>query len=168
MQEGCRIVALVGVSLLAISNPSAANDWMAVRASELLRERSGSVAVTVGGVFEAEGKSATGRLSAYCIDKVTVVNIEARDLFLGMSPVQFKYQVDGEAAKTAQWDACVGGECMGIWNDKSVAFLRELFDKRELRIEITRNHHQPITASFHISGARTSLEALANNCGWKT
>lgn len=137
-------------------------------ASELLRELSGSVAVTMGGVFEAEGKSATRRLSDYCMDNATVVNIEARDLFLGISPIQFRYQVDGGAAKAVQWDACVGGECMGIWNDKSVAFQRELFDKRELKIEIIRDHRQPITASFHVSGARTNLEALANSCGWSS
>lgn len=168
MQEKCRIFALVGAPLLAMSSPAAANDWMAVRAGELLRERSGSVAVTVGGVFNAEGKSATGRLSAYCMDNATVVTIEASDLFLGMSPIHFKYQLDGGAAKSVQWDACVGGECMGVWNDKSVAFLRELFDRQELKIEIIRNHQQPIMASFHVSGARTNLEALAHRCGWKS
>ena len=60
----------------------------------------------VGGTLVEQRGKRIGRLSAYCADNSTVVNVESETTYFGSS---VRYSLDGGNPQTSQWDIGQGG-----------------------------------------------------------
>ncbi len=121
---------------------------------------------SVPGRFKRE---ATPTLMIRCLEGKTSFYISFDGLFVSDTSNygQLTIRVDKEKPFVQKTTVSSSNKALGLWNGStSIPFIKKLFDKETLLVQVTPFNESPITLSFDISGLQNEIEPLRKACKW--
>jgi hypothetical protein len=144
----------------------AAEEWSHVDVIDHLRGTIGK-GVSFEGSIEDRGKKQSGWLVVHCAGNSTTVLLETRNIYYGGgNRLKVQYALDGASVQTTWWDICESGDCIGLWGGSGIPFVKQLFNKTELRLTVSRSFGGPIHGVFRVEGAVAALHDVGRACNW--
>ena len=162
------VAPLIGFALAVagLASPNAwADDWRAHAVTDHLRSNVGIGTTSVGEIEDGFGKLAA-ELTVSCVGNTTTVEVDTKIAYFRGYDVQVEYALNGGSGQRALWNVCAGGNCAGLWDNSGIPFLKSLFGKSVLRVNLLRRAGATIVATFPIAGAKEAFGPLGKSCGW--
>ena len=77
------------------------------------------------------------------------------------------YRIDSQQPKTATLLASDDFLALSSWdNTRVINFIKSIFGKKRLLVQITPGSEGPVTATFDLHGIETAIQPLRESCGW--
>ncbi len=77
------------------------------------------------------------------------------------------YRIDSQEPKTATLLASDDFVSLSSWDSTRVInFIKSIFGKKRLLVQVTPGSEGPVTATFNIRGIETAIQPLRDSCGW--
>lgn len=77
-----------------------------------------------------------------------------------------KYKFDDGAVQKQWMEVMRGGDGVGIWSGaRAIPFIRKMFDKQKMVVAY-KTYSRSVEFTFDISGLRSRIEPLAEQCEW--
>jgi hypothetical protein len=156
-----RIVATVAAVLVLLPVAALADSWSPFKSAT-------GTGTSVQGELKGGGRGGNGpgTLRAMCSDKSTIVEVAGDSFNFGSSDMVVRYKLDYGPLESATWEACERRHCVGLGGGQSIASLKTLFNKRQLRMVFELRDGDPIDATFNIAGAQDALAEVGQRCAW--
>ena len=149
---------------IAIANNPIVATWVLIDARDHASGASSAAAVLLG-VAQERGRDRQAILRVDCFDKAITARIDTTELRLGSAAVAVTYSLDGGSFRPGTWQTSADGSGLELSGDSAIAFVTELYDKRELRLAVVRPLSVPFIFTFAVAGAEQSLGTMAKRCG---
>lgn len=108
-------------------------------------------------------------LTLRCVENTTSLHIQMNDHFLADSGGFGKvtYRVDKTEAQAKSFRESSDNSALGLWNGgQSIPFIKALFGKSALLLQVTPFSESAEIAEFNISGIEDAVAPLRESCGW--
>jgi type VI secretion system protein VasI len=89
------------------------------------------------------------------------------DVYLGINARPMTYRLDSDKARTKVFDIATNNKSVGHFSGgKAIPFIKKMFSKDKLLLQITPYSQNPAQITFDISGLEEAVKPLREACGW--
>jgi len=88
-------------------------------------------------------------------------------VYLGLNSTYVTHRIDKAASKQTKWSLSTKNEHTGKWNgNTSIPFIKSLFGKSNLLMQVTPYGENSVMTTFDISGLESAIKPLRAQCSW--
>lgn len=115
------------------------------------------------------GDAGPALLTLRCVENTTSLHIRMNNHFLadsgGFGVVT--YRIERDDAKKKTFKESTDNSVLGLWNGgQSIPFIKALFGRSELLMQVTPFSESPEIAEFNITGIEDAVAPIRKSCGW--
>ena len=119
-------------------------------------------------INEGEHGDEHGVILIGCKKLSTMVILSTGDLLETHGDVgSVRYRLDKEQAKTIEMKRDKSHRVIGLWSaEKSIPFIKEMFGRDKMLVELERYSGTTVTLEFSIKGIEEAIKPLRQECKW--
>lgn len=111
------------------------------------------------------GGAVIPRLFINCRENSTSIYV-FWDRFISTQNTNVLVRIDDEPAKTHRWNISTGNNSTGLWRGSGIPFIKSLFGKDQLLVEVTPYGADAQRAVFNITDLELAIQPLRQSCNW--
>lgn len=111
------------------------------------------------------GGAVIPRLFITCRESSTSIYV-FWDRFISTQNTNVLVRIDDEPARTHRWGISTGNDATGLWRGSGISFIKSLFGKDQLLVEVTPHGADAQRAVFDITDLELAIQPLRESCDW--
>lgn len=103
-----------------------------------------------------------------CKEGTTAFYVVWGRTFIGSDKTRVTYRLDRDKAEILGVDISSDHYATGLFNSASIPFIRRMFGREQLLMQVQPYSESPITVTFNIGGLQDAIKPLVQACKWPT
>ncbi|MEL0629960.1 type VI secretion system-associated protein TagO [Psychromonas aquatilis] len=117
-------------------------------------------------ILNRYNKRITPELIIRCKENTTALTVWW-GVYLGLDSTYVTYRIDNLKARKTKWSLSTKNEHIGKWSgNTSIPFIKKLFGKEKLLMQLTPYGENSVMTTFDISGIEEAIKPLRSKCNW--
>lgn len=145
--------------------------WWAIKTERAAVDDSVQITAVNYSAYEPSNYMGLTGLLARCVEGETALIFVQDDFLMAdfrRNTFDITLRADETPAQQTRWNGLTSNKGAGLFGGDAEAFIRTIYDAKQLFIRLTENNGQNHDATFKLAGSQEAFEAVAGACGWTT
>jgi len=145
--------------------------WWAIKTERAAVDDSVQITAVNYSAYEPSNYMGLTGLLARCVEGETALIFVQDDFLMAdfrRNTFDITLRADETPAQQTRWNGLTSNKGAGLFGGDAEAFIRTIYDAKQLFIRLTENNGQNHDATFKLAGSQEAFEAVADACGWTT